>query len=74
MVGDIPPNAGYHSTVTTALNTNMETPTACKETGVTTHVKAMFESVIVILTLVGVRLLILFSFSYLLINDTIRVR
>ena len=73
-VGDTPPNVGYRSAVTIAPNTDMETLTACPEAVVTTHVKAAFESVIAILALVGVSLLVLFSFSHSLIDDTIRVR
>jgi len=73
-VDDTPPNSEYNTATTAMLNTDIETLTASKDTVKATPVKAVFESVIAILTLVRVRLLVPFSFSRLLIGDTTRTR
>ena len=72
---DMPPNVGSHSTTTAALNADIETLTATKDTLETIpRVKAVFESVIGILALVRVRASVLFPFSHLLIGDATRTR
>jgi len=71
-VGDIPPNVGYHSAITTALNTNIETLTALKNVVETTPMKPVFESALIILTLVRVWLPDPLSFSSPLTDDTTR--
>jgi hypothetical protein len=50
-----PPNVESHSATTAALNADIETLTAAKGTLEIIPVKVVFESVIVILTLVRVR-------------------
>ena len=55
-IGDTPPNVESRSTTTAILNSDIETLTALKNTTKATPVKAVFESVVVILTLVRVRL------------------
>lgn len=58
-VDDIPFTIEDHPAVTAVLNADIETFTAFKDTLKDTPVKAIFESIIVILTLVRVRLLVL---------------
>ena len=78
MVTSEPPDATLSTepdSVTTAiLNVEIETLTASKDMIKAGPVKAVFESVIVILTLVRVRLLVLFLFLHLLTDDTVRTR
>ena len=59
-VGDIQPDVANYSTTTSVLNTGIQTLTALKATVETTPMKVIFESAIIILTLVRVRVLILF--------------
>ena len=61
-IGDTPPDSGYHTATTAVLNTDIETLTASKDTVKAAPVKAVFESVVAILTLVRVRLLVLSLF------------
>ena len=71
-VGDTP-NVEPHSVTTAVLNADIETLTAFKDTIEVAPVKAVFESIIVILTLVKVRFL-LFPLLHPLIGDTTRAR
>jgi len=73
-VDDIPATIEHHPAVTAILNTDIETFTAFKDTLKATPVKAIFESIIVILTLVRVSLRVLFSSSHSLIGNTVRTR
>ena len=68
-------NVGHwsHSVTTAVLNADIETLTAFKDTIEVAPVKAVFESIIVILTLVKVRFL-LFPLLHPLIGDTTRAR
>jgi len=71
-VGDMPTDVAHRSTATTMQNSDGETLTAVKEIIESTPVKAVFESVIAILTLVQVRFIVLFRFLHLLIGDATR--
>ena len=71
-VDDICSTIEHYPAVTAILNTNIETFTAFKDTLKDTPVKAIFESIIVILTLVRVRLLVLFPSSHSLIDSAVR--
>ena len=73
-VDDIPSIIEHHPAITTTLNADIETLTTFKDTLEATPVKPIFESIIVILTLVRVRLLVLFLFLHLLISNTVRTR
>lgn len=64
----------HHPTMTPMPNTNIETLTAFKDTLKSTPIKAVFESLIVILTLVRVSFLALFPLLHSLISDTVRMR
>ena len=55
-VGDIPTNVAQHETTTAVLNAEIETLTTFKDIVESIPVKAVFESVIGILTLVRVRI------------------
>jgi len=66
-VGDNP-----HEATTAVLNADIETLTALKDTIESIPVKAVFESVIGILTLVRMRLLTPFPLSHPLIGDVTR--
>ena len=70
----MPLNAESHSVTTTVLNTNIATLTAFKGTLKASPVKAVFESVIVILTLVRVRVLVPFPFLHSSIDNMARTR
>ena len=68
-VGDIPTVAVHHATTTTVLNAETKTLTVLNATIVPEPVKAVFESVIVILTLVRVSVrIVLFLFLHQLIG------
>ena len=69
-----PPNVGSRSTTTVVLNADIETLTAIKDTLEIIPVKAVFESVIVILTLVRVRDPVLSPCLCSLLDTTIRTR
>ena len=73
-VGEIRPDVANYSTTTAVLNAGLETLTALKDTVGTTPMKAIFESTIIILTLVRVRLLVLFPFLHSLISGITRTR
>ena len=73
-VDDVSSNVASQSTTTATLNAEIETLTAFKSSVENARVKAIFESVTVILTLVRVRLLVMFLFSNPPICDTIRTR
>ena len=73
VVGDAP-NIQSLSVTIAILNADIETFAAFNDTVEPTPVKAVFESVIVILTLVRVGFLVLFRISYSLIGDTTRTR
>ena len=73
-INDILSAIEHRSAVTATLNTDIETLTAFKDTLNPTPVTPIFESIIVILTLVRVRLLVLFPFPHSLIGNTIRTR
>ena len=68
------PNAEHRSATTAVLSAHLETLNAFKDMVEAVPVKAVFESVIVILTLVRVRFPVLFPFSHLLINGTTRTK
>lgn len=72
-VGDIPPNVESHSATTTSLNTDIDTLIAFENTAEAAPVKAVFESVTTVLTLVGVGLFIPFKILHALIEDTTRM-
>jgi hypothetical protein len=69
-----PPNVESHSATTAAFDADIGTLTAAKDTLEIIPVKVVFESVIVILTLVRVRVLILLPCLYSLLDNTIRTR
>ena len=73
-VDDVSSNVVNQSATTAALNAEIETLAAFKSSVENTRVKAIFESAIVILTLVRVRLLVMFLFSNPPICDTTRTR
>ena len=73
VVGDTP-DVELHSVTTAMLGADIETLAAFKDTIQPTPVKAVFESVIGILTLVRVRSLVLFPFLRSLIGETNRTR
>ena len=58
-VVDVPPSVEDNSMTTAMLNADIRILTTFKDVVGTTPVKAVFESVIVILTLIRVRLLVL---------------
>ena len=68
------PDIKSRSVTIAMLNADIETLAAFKDTVEATPVKVVFESVIVILTLVRVRFPVLFQFSHSLINDTTGTR
>ena len=68
------PNVGSRSTTTAVLNADIETLTTARDTLEIIPVKAVFESVIVILTLVRVRDPVLSPCLCLLLDNTIRTR
>ena len=70
----MPSNVERHQTMTAILNTDIETLTALKDTLRATPIKPIFESAIIILTLVRVRLHALFPFFHSLIGYTVRTR
>ena len=72
-VGDTP-DVELHSVTTAMLSADIETLAAFKDTIQPTPVKAVFESVIGILTLVRVKSLVLFPFSRPLIGEANRTR
>lgn len=72
-VSDIPPNIESHSATTALLNTDLETLIALENTTEAAPVKAVFETVIVVLTLVRVELFVLFQILHPLIKDTTRM-
>ena len=72
-VGDTP-DVEFHSVTTAMLSADIETIAAFKDTIQPTPVKAVFESVIGILTLVRVKSLVLFPFSRPLIGEANRTR
>ena len=69
-----PSTVEHDPTITPMFNTDIETFTAFKDTLKATPVKAMFESIIVILTLVRVGFLALFPLLHSLIDRTARTR
>jgi len=71
---DIPSTIEHHPAMTAILNTDIETLTAFKDTLKANPVKPIFESIIAILTLVRVRLLVLFPFLHSLTGNTVRTR
>ena len=72
--GDTPPDVESRSATTAVLNADIGTLTAFKDIVHATPVKTVFESVIVILTLVRVRFLTLFQSSCPLIGNAIRMK
>jgi len=72
--GDTPPDVEDRSAITAELNADIQTLTALKDAVEATLVKSVFESVIVILTLIRVRFLTLFPLSCPLIGSAIRMR
>ena len=73
-VGDVPTNIADHSMTTTALSADIEILATFKDIVESTPVKAVFGSVIGILTLLGVRFLVLFPFLYPPTGSVIRTR
>ena len=69
-----PHNVDSYSATTAALNADIETLTAAKDTSEIIPVKLVFESVIVILTLVRVRDPVLSPCLCSLLDTTIRTR
>ena len=67
------PNIESRSTTTAMLNTDIQTLTVFKNTTKATAVKAIFESAVVILTLVRVRLYVPFQFAHKLIGGMTRM-
>ena len=72
-VDNVPSTVEHYSTITATLNTDIEALTALKDTLKATPAKPIFESIIVILTLVRVRVLLL-PFLHSLIGNAIRTR
>jgi len=72
-VGDIPTDVAHHSTTTT-LSADIEILNTFKSIVEFTPAKAVFKSVIVVLTLVRVRFLVPFPFLHPLISSTTRTR
>jgi len=70
----IPSTVEHHQMMTAILNTEIETLTALKDTLNDTPIKPIFESATIILTLVRVRLHVLFPFFHSLIGNTVRMR
>jgi hypothetical protein len=68
------PDAGSHSATTAVLDAEIETLSAAKDTSEIIPVKVVFESVVVILTLVRVRVPVLSPCSRPLLNNAIRTR
>ena len=60
--GDTPPDVGCHSATSAALSADIDSLTALKYTIEAAPVRAMFDSVVALLTLVRVRFLALFPF------------
>jgi len=73
-VDDIPSTIERNPAITAILNTDIETLTVFKDALKANPVKTIFESIIVILTLVRVRSLVLFPFLHSLISNTVRTR
>jgi len=73
-VGDTPLDIEHQPAITAVLNAEIETLTNLKYTIESAPVKAVFEAVVVILTLVRVRLLVLFPFLHPLIYRATRTR
>jgi len=73
-VDDVLSTIEHHSSTATILNTDIETLTVFKDTLKATPIKPIFESFIVILTLVRVRLLVLFLSLHPFIGNTVRTR
>ena len=65
---------GHQSVTAATPSAGLDTLTASKKVVEATDLKAVFESAIVVLTLVKVRLLALFPFLYPLTSDTTRTR
>ena len=73
-IGDTTPNPESNSATTAVLKTNIETLIAAKTTIEIASVKAAFELVIAIPTLVRVRVPALSLFLHPFISDTSRTR
>jgi len=73
-VDGLPSAVEHYPAIITILNTDIETLTALKDKLKDTPVKPIFESIVVILTLIRVRLLVFPSFLHLLIGNTVRTR
>lgn len=73
-VGYARPNVEHHSISAGVLSPTIDSLTAFKDVVEVTHVKAVFESVVAILTLARVGFLVLFQFLHPLIGDTARTR
>ena len=71
-VDGMPSTIEHDPEITTILHTDIETLTIIKGTLKDTPVKTIFESVIVILTLVRVKFLVFLPFLHSLIGNTIR--
>ena len=74
MVSDTLPDAEQRSTAIAVLSAGVTSLTSPKDTTEVTSVKAVFESVVAVLTLVKVRLFVVFSFSRPLIGDAVRMK
>lgn len=72
--GDTLPNVRSHPAATAALNADIGTLTAAKDALEIIPVKVLFESVIVILGLVRVRVTVLLPFFHSSLGDTVRTR
>ena len=64
----------HHSTAAAVLSAGLKPLTALKDTTEVTPVKKVFESAVVVLTLVKVKILVVFSFLRQLIDDSDRMK
>lgn len=71
-VDDMPSTVEHDPGIIAILHTDIETLTVIKDTLKDTPVKTIFESVVVILTLVRVKFLIFLPFLHSLIGNTVR--
>ena len=73
-VDDIPSTVEHRSAIAAILSTDIETLTTFKDTLNATPARPIFESIVVILTLIRVRLLVPPPIMRSLTNNTVRTR
>jgi len=73
-IDNTPSAVEHHSAIATMLNTDIEIFTTFKDTLEPTPIKAVFESITVILTLVRVSILAVFLFLHSPIGGVARTR